>query len=367
MKYLDEIIEAYATDTSTAGQATGIYQYRVQRKDDSNNTYTTIFVGNMYHSIGSQFFVDITDIVKSDTWVPSEDFLYNTNSDGINNTINLVNTYKVVYYMDSSTTKASSDIKVAKIYKYPHSLSNLGNPPFFDSLTTTVVFPLQGRVSASTVTYRLTPKYPYKSTSNYRMLLTSHSYSGAGDSAIATFQNGLTGTFSVPISHPTSFISYNLSTLYNNASSGSEISTTPKLKIGNSIVAHIDTCVADYYLQWQDRYGSFQSQPFNKHFTYSEELKRENTTDYKGVKKMSSVEVTSKFKINTDWIKDDYYPFYESIFTSPVLFLYDTNEDKRYSVLVKDSEYTEKTFDNQKRMFNLTLDLELNKTQNIIY
>lgn len=140
-----------------------------------------------------------------------------------------------------------------------------------------------------------------------------------------------------------------------------------QLEIAGDYVAQIDDCYSRYYLQWQDRMGSFQSQPFNDRYTYSESFETETLTDYQGRKRLSNVGVTSKFKINTDWIKENLYPYYESIFISPVLFLYDTKEDKRYSVLVTDSEYTEKTFSNQKKLFNLTLNLELNNKQNIVY
>lgn len=139
------------------------------------------------------------------------------------------------------------------------------------------------------------------------------------------------------------------------------------LEIAGDYVAQIDNCYSRYYLQWQDRMGGFQSQPFNDKYTYSENFETETLTDYQGRKRLSNVGVTGKFKINTDWLKEDLYPYYESIFTSPVLFLYDTKEDKRYSVLVKDSDYTEKTFSNQKKLFNLTLNLELNNKQNIVY
>ena len=140
-----------------------------------------------------------------------------------------------------------------------------------------------------------------------------------------------------------------------------------QLEIAGDYVAQIDNCYSRYYLQWQDRMGGFQSQPFNDKYTYSESFETETLIDYQGRKRNSNVGITSKFKINTDWLPEDLYPYYESIFTSPLLFLYDTKEDKRYTVIVTDSEYTEKTFNNQKRVFNLTLNLELNNKQNIVY
>lgn len=140
-----------------------------------------------------------------------------------------------------------------------------------------------------------------------------------------------------------------------------------QLEIAGDYVAQIDNCYSRYYLQWQDRMGGFQSQPFNDKYIYSESFETETLTDYQGRKRLSNVGVTSKFKINTEWLPEDLYPYYESIFTSPLLFLYDTKEDKRYAVIVTDSEYTEKTFKNQKRLFNLTLNLESNNKQNIVY
>lgn len=140
-----------------------------------------------------------------------------------------------------------------------------------------------------------------------------------------------------------------------------------QLEIAGDYVAQIDDCYSRFYLQWQDRTGGFQSQPFNDRYTFSESFENETITDYQGRKRPVNVGVTSKFKINTDWLPEDLYPYYESIFTSPLLFLYDTKEDKRYAVIVTDSEYIEKTFKNQKRAFNLTLNLELNNKQNIVY
>jgi hypothetical protein len=150
--------------------------------------------------------------------------------------------------------------------------------------------------------------------------------------------------------------------------------TTPVLpsdtmvEIAGDYVAKIDMdCISRYYLQWQDRMGAFQSQPFNEYYTYSEKFNTETITNYKGEKRVSNIEVQPSIKVNSDWITEELYPYYESIFISPCLFLYDTKEDKRYSVLVSDSDYEEKTFKNQKKLFNLTLNLELNKKQNFIY
>lgn len=133
-------------------------------------------------------------------------------------------------------------------------------------------------------------------------------------------------------------------------------------------IASIDYCPSKYYLQWRDRYGSMQMQPFNKIDTYSEGFSRNETKDYRNNRSLANIAVQPKWKLNTGWLNDKVYPYYESIFVSPYLKLYDTQEDKAYDVMVTASDYTEKTFTNQsKQLFNLQLDVELNNTQNILY
>lgn len=123
-----------------------------------------------------------------------------------------------------------------------------------------------------------------------------------------------------------------------------------------------------YFLKWRDRYGMPQCQPFKGTYTYSENTTKSNIINYQNIKKLVDVNVTSSWKLNTDWISEKYYPFYESIFVSPWLQLYDAKEDKLYSVILTNTEYTEKTFKNQNRsLFNLELEVELDKSQNIIY
>lgn len=138
------------------------------------------------------------------------------------------------------------------------------------------------------------------------------------------------------------------------------------LKLNNEVIGKIDVCPSPFYLIWQDRFGSFQSQPFNAKNTYSETFDKSETVNYYDVRKLNNVQVQPKWKINSDWISEDLYPYYESIFVSPILILYDSVEDKSYEVIVT-GDYTEKTFRNQKQLLNLSLDLELSQKQNITY
>ena len=132
-----------------------------------------------------------------------------------------------------------------------------------------------------------------------------------------------------------------------------------------SQIAIADDCPARYYLIWQDRLGGIQSQPF-KSSIYTEDLTTVEIGDYLGHSAVASKAVQPKWQLSSGWIKEEYYPYYESILVSPTITLYDTKLDKAFKVLTTDEGYTEKTFKNSKSLINLTINLKLDKSQ-IIY
>ena len=128
----------------------------------------------------------------------------------------------------------------------------------------------------------------------------------------------------------------------------------------------LDACAKPFYLIWQDRMGSFQCQGFNGKYKYSESFERSEVKSYTDARRNSNIQVQPKWTIHTPWLKESDYTYYESIFTSPILILHDTEKNKNYPVLVT-GDYTEKRYKTEKTFLNLTLDLELNEKQNIIY
>lgn len=136
---------------------------------------------------------------------------------------------------------------------------------------------------------------------------------------------------------------------------------------GNCPVCVLDKCYSRYYLAWYDRYGDVQSQAFDGKIEYSEDIETEEIQDYCNYRRVSQKALQPTWKLNTKWINENVYPIYESIFTSPYLLLYDTEQDKSWNVLVKDNKYTEKTHKNQKSLINLEITVEANKKENYIY
>lgn len=134
-----------------------------------------------------------------------------------------------------------------------------------------------------------------------------------------------------------------------------------------TVVGKLDEC-SRYFLKWQDRYGMTQIQPFSGTEIYSESVITNQIINYRREKRPGSIEATSKWSLNSKWLNQKLFPYYESIFVSPYLQLYDAKEDRLYDVNIVTQEYTEKTFNNQNRqLFNLQLEVELNKTQQFVY
>ena len=131
-------------------------------------------------------------------------------------------------------------------------------------------------------------------------------------------------------------------------------------------VAILDDCPTRYYLQWQDRYGGIQSQPFTGSITYQESITRSNITNYKNQKIITQNVVQPKWELSSGWIAEEDFPYYESLFISPYLKLYDTQKDVSYLVNITNNSFTEKNWNNTKKLLSLTLNLEAVKPQNIL-
>lgn len=136
---------------------------------------------------------------------------------------------------------------------------------------------------------------------------------------------------------------------------------------GNCPVAIMDKCYSRYYLAWNDRYGDIQSQAFDGKIEYSEDIDNNEIQDYKYRRRISYKALQPKWRLRTGWIKEDIYPYYESIFTSPYLLLYDTELDKSWNVILMDNEYKEKTYKNEKSLINLEILVEANTKQINVY
>ena len=127
-----------------------------------------------------------------------------------------VNYGERVAFYTSGTATNSSAVQVAKVYRNPHKFAYIGNSPFFDyTISGNVSFPLQGRYNSGGIGYfYLTPRYPYLSTTNYRLLLSSEESSNVSSSYLKVVGKMVGNQRTIPFTYPSSFVSYNLSDLY---------------------------------------------------------------------------------------------------------------------------------------------------------
>lgn len=379
--------------------AKGMYKYEVQVYYLG---WDSVFVGNYYNNGLRYYTFDITDICRN-----RKSTIHKTGSSNYDKDVNIVQQYRIIVTKDKDgNTITGTPFFVAHIYTYPNL--QYGYDPglspdtvFFDINTSIpqylVSVLLQGsnksRSPQSTKpTIYLIPQYPnvdnsqdlrYSNTMTFGLTIESGNdienvtiFSVEYGKAYSN-QNNWLGSYQMDINQElythTFFSSFGKFI----SDQDSRIPTydidvyiTWKDSAGNSQyrkVAEIKSCKERYYLLWQDRYGSYQSQPFKGKMEYSEDITNEEILSYTGRRRKSNVIVQPKWKLNSGWLKEQLFPFYESIYVSPILKLYDTKTGHEYDVILEDTPYVEKKYLNDKKLLSIELNLQATETQNIIY
>ena len=396
MKYLNERITQQIDLGSV--QTKGMYKYEVQVTDRIEQSgWYTIFVGNYYNNAERYHTFDITDLCRS-----RKRNIHTTFGKSIDTDESTVDQYRIIVTKSDNTTVTGEAITVAHVYPYPNvqkSLSMDSDSTFFDIITANnsdVSLLLQGnnRYATETNNLYLCPRYPLVSDeqdldSHHTMVFGATIEIGSSVQEVTLFSVAAGADYTDTNEW---YGSYNLQHLGDEGYShtffksyGWFLNTNEKLGVplntdywvymtwtnSNNVsqyrrIAIIEACKSRYYLLWQDRFGSYQSQPFKGKMEYSENITNSEYVSYTGERHKYNVQVQPKWKINSGWITEDLYPFYESIYVSPILKLYDTETETEYDVILNDN-YVEKKYENSKSMLNIQLNLEATEKQNIIY
>ena len=359
--YLDENIIYTFSITPENTPSTKVYQVKKGTK--------ILFVGNISLT-GKERSVDIdvTDVLRS---LKMKDKLMSTNPNPNNPAlVEFLQEEIAVVLVLNKTNSLTQSKNIFFIYRYPRTIDGM-NPDLqaIGAFTTDKLMCQGANYTENSLNMALTPRYPFCATSKlgWGVALQAAEQS---DNILINYYGALAGTgdivFSVEPQY-TNIIYTTLQQLFRNA----VIDTTKdKAYIGpdqNHIFAQIDMCPAQYYVQWIDRYGTYQCQPFSKISTFSNDYSTTHMISYDKVKKPIFKTVNSTWNLNSDFITEDKLPYYESLFVSPKVILYDSNNDMSYNVVLTDTKFVEKTFANQqRRMFNLQITLEKANEQYIL-
>lgn len=359
--FLDENIIYTFSLTPSNTPSTKVYQVKKGTK--------ILFVGNISLT-GTERSVDIdvTDVLRS---LKMKDKLMSTTPNPNNPSLVefLQEEIAVVLILDETNSLTQSK-NIFFMYRYPRTIEGM-NPVLQEiGAFTTDKLMLQGaNYNDNALEMALTPRYPFVATNKLGWGVALQA-SQQSDSILINYYGALAGTgdivFSVEPQYP-NIIYTSLQQLFRNA----VIDTTKdKAYIGptqNHIFAQIDMCPAQYYVQWIDRYGTYQCQPFSKISTFSNDYSTTTMMTYDKVKKPIFKTVNSTWNLNSEYIPEDKLPYYESLFVSDKVILYDAKNDMSYNVVLTDTKFVEKTFANQqRRMFNLQITLEKANEQYIL-
>ena len=397
MKYLNERI-AQQIDLGSV-QTKGMYKYEVQVTDKlEQSRWLTVFVGNYYNNAERYHTFDITDLCRSRKKNVHASYGKTFDTDEFT-----VEQYRIIVTKSDDTTVTGEAITVAHVYTYPNiQKGNLFLNPqnsFFDIISGSrkdVSLLLQGnnRYRTGNDNLYLCPRYPLVNNvqdldEGYTMTFgaTIEVGKAIGDVTFFSVEEGAdyTNTYRWYGSYSLEYLgmegySHTFFKSYGNFLNTESQSDVPMnvdywvymtWKNVNDVsqyrrIAIIEACKSRYYLLWQDRFGSYQSQPFKGKLEYSENITNSEYVSYTGERHKYNVQVQPKWKINSGWIREDLYPFYESIYVSPILKLYDTETQAEYDVILNDN-YVEKKYENSKRMLNIQLNVEAIEKQNITY
>lgn len=392
MIYLSDRITVNHTFSPTLASA-GIYRYEVMCVDEFAQTEadnSVVFSGSFYTSSRYRYTFDITEILRN-----RGAFSLKGKENLGDAEVSLIDTFYLRIYTTGSTYVTTSQFDVAKIYRYPfrHDSTGIDSPNnvFFNRTGQSTSDRYRTSITAQgfnryTKQWKLMPRYPLlpnEQDYDYTSALFGVMFecgSGVQDTlklrAYFAGDDPYNDYFSQYSMSHINYDSYchgyfgNIGSIVNRYGDESLEDVMICLYDTNTDtsydIARLEVCHERYYLMWQDRFGSIQSQPFSDKATYSEDITNNEIQNYQNVRSKGSVVVQPKWKLNSGWIKEELFPIYESIYVSPILKLYDSVNDVTYDVIV-DANYVEKKFENEKRMLNIELELEATSKQNIIY
>ena len=359
--YLDENIIYTFSLTPSNTPSTKVYQVKKGTK--------ILFVGNISLT-GTERSVDIdvTDVLRS--LKMKDNIMSTTPHNNLTPGVEFLQEEIAVVLILDETNSLTQSKNIFFMYRYPRTIEGM-NPTLQEiGAFTSDKLMLQGaNYTDNSLEIALTPRYPFVATSKLGWGVALQ-VSAQSDNILINYYGALAGTgdivFSVEPQY-TNIIYTSLQQLFRNA----VIDTTKdKAYIGpdqNHIFAQIDMCPAQYYVQWIDRYGTYQCQPFSKISTFSNDYSTTHMISYDKVKKPIFNQVKSTWNLNSEFIPEDKLPYYESLFVSDKVILYDAKNDASYNVVLTDTKFVEKTFANQqRRMFNLQITVEKANEQYIL-
>lgn len=217
--------------------------------------------------------------------------------------------------------------------------------------------------------YPRIPQLPYTTEEMWLafMVFQSDEYSNQ-TSSLRPYKNGARfGTYTLSVANKNNIYCFNTANLpYSNLTRGDEVRL---VKSGGQTIkiADVDQCPSKYYLMWIDRTGGWMSWGFDGRCVMSEDVSTQYRVDMRDRNHTYLKSVNTKWQLNSLPLSLNENKAMESILTSPYLYIYDVENDESVEVIVNTNKYESKTLSNTKGLFNISLEVQTSKSQNIRY
>lgn len=358
MYYLDEDINITVNIAAGVVNDDSIAAYQLKRGNE------VLFTGSCFIPKGATSkTIRVNELIEDHKW---KNDLERDKTDFVLTT-GLVDNYTLGIQAGQLYT---TTFQVASIYRYPHhntaGLMLTTTPDRFQMMT--------DGYNATAMTYKLTPHIPFVTSGDFIFPLVFETNTGNQiGPCIKDYDGHEYFTMKTTCKKGYDVGNFTLYSIFEQTQLDRDADLYLAEELADrteyyAYAAHIDHCPARYYLVWQDRYGGTQSQPFTGTCTYAESISRTETLKSNNARQISGANVQPKFTITSNWLNFKTLPYFEGLFVSPWLQLWDTETGRSFDVVVTDSEFTESTFkSNNRQMYSYTLNLETAKKQNIVW
>lgn len=127
----------------------------------------------------------------------------------------------------------------------------------------------------------------------------------------------------------------------------------------------VKDCPTRFSVIWAERNGNIQQYPFEGNCVQTNNYEHLYSRTILDEDRKYSSQSDTTFLLNTDIVNDETNRMFEGIFVSKSIYLFDNKLNKMSKILITDTNFKIKKFSQEKKLYNLQLNVRLDKKQTV--